>query len=993
MLVIKKIFVFYIVRKSIFLYKVATNRRGAMKFFSTAILLLLLLYSASLAITQSEVDSLWSSYNALKDDTAKVNKIYQAALEMYEDYPTQTVKFSEAGIEISEKINYRIGKANCLRVKGIALSNIGDFNRGLDYFYQSLAIYKQISDLPGIAKVYANIAIIFFIEGNFDKSLEYNQLAYRVHDSIGGEGSSVGKARCLANLGNIYRAQDKPDEALGSYYKALRLLDSSASLKSQSILYDNIAAIYFAKGDYDKAFSAESLAIEASRKEKSMSGLAYTYTRLAEFNLSLAQNEKNQSKKAAYLSKCFEQAFKALEFADNVGQHLTYSTIYHALYLAYKEKGDYANALKYSEIYNHTKDSLFTIEKSKAVADLDAKYEIQLKQSQIEVLESQKAKDLFKFAFLVSLLLLIIITVIIISFKLKRKNQLSESLIKKLTEAVEQSANHIMITNIDGKIEYINKRFTEVTGYTKEETIGQSPNILKSGTYSKSEYKELWTTVLSGKTWNSELINKKKSGELYWEKNIITPIFNEKGEITNFISIKEDITESKKAQEKIESTNKMLNDILNAASEIAIISTDIDGKINIFNKGAEFITGYQAQEVIGRAALLEFYLDSELKQRASEVRNEMKMGISDFDALVIKANTDGSELREWTYVCKDKSYRAVSVVLYPIISVDGDRTGYLFVAQDITKRKIAEQQLKELNESLELKVEDRTKELNNALKIIEQANEELTTLNESIAREAKKLLELNEKLGISENELKIANQTKDKFISIIAHDLRNPIGGIKSLLEILNNYFGSYSKEDLEKRLKTALYASTKTYDLLEHLLTWAQTTMGNMEFNPQVSSIYDVVEKTIDVTKPAAEQKSISIMNSIQKNHFAYFDEKCIGTVLRNLITNSIKYSHKNSVIKIDIKADYIDSEHSENYVMISIADSGIGMSEKEMDKLFKLDKVQSMPGTENEAGTGLGLILCKEFVEKHTGKIWCDSKEGVGTTFFFTLPKKAIS
>ncbi len=174
----------------------------------------------------------------------------------------------------------------------------------------------------------------------------------------------------------------------------------------------------------------------------------------------------------------------------------------------------------------------------------------------------------------------------------------SESQLRKLSQAVEQSPASVVITNLEGIIEYVNPKFSEITGYTPEEAIGQNPRVLKSQMHPEEHYRVLWDTICSGKAWRGEFLNKKKNGVLFWEAAIISPIKNEKGEITHYLAVKEDITEQKLAQENIRTTRDTYKSIFNSVTE-AIYVIDKDGKFIDVNRGAELLYGYHRDELIG----------------------------------------------------------------------------------------------------------------------------------------------------------------------------------------------------------------------------------------------------------------------------------------------------------------------------------------------------------------------------------------------------------
>jgi PAS domain S-box-containing protein len=359
--------------------------------------------------------------------------------------------------------------------------------------------------------------------------------------------------------------------------------------------------------------------------------------------------------------------------------------------------------------------------------------------------------------------------------------------IRKLSEAVYQNPSTIVITNKQGTIEFVNPRFTETTGYTYEEAIGQNPRVLKSGNMPKEFYSTLWATILSGKTWHGEFLNKKKNGELYWEDATIAPILDDNKEIVSFIAIKENITEKKLALEALKK------------SEIA---------------------------------------------------------------------------------------------------------------------------------------------------------------------------------------LKEANATKDKFFSIIAHDLRGPIGTISNLAELLTSPSSSINESQRNEFIKAIYQSSNSTFNLLENLLNWAKSQAGNLNINIKPFFVGEAINETIEPLHEQLKSKEISLTTEIEKELKGYGDINLFSTVVRNLVSNAIKFTLAKG--KISIKAAI-----KQTHIEISVIDNGVGIDPTNLKNLFILGPSQSTEGTNNEKGTGMGLLIVKEFVEKNGGEIWVESKPNKGSTFTFSIPK----
>ena len=230
-------------------------------------------------------------------------------------------------------------------------------------------------------------------------------------------------------------------------------------------------------------------------------------------------------------------------------------------------------------------------------------------------------------------------------------------------------------------------------------------------------------------------------------------------------------------------------------------------------------------------------------------------------------------------------------------------------------------------------------------------------------------------------ELENSNSSKDKFFSIVAHDLKNPISSIKTLSEIYMED-ASQSNDPHSKELAHALCESIESLcNLLEDLLTWSRTQLGAIQCVPMYIDIGTLIDDTKRIIKPMCDAKNIELRTSINGRDKILADRNMMETILRNLLTNAVKFSYQDSSIMLDFDVEGFDS-------IIKVTDNGIGMSQDAMHRLFQIDKVESRPGTRQEHGTGLGLILCSEFVKKHHGTIEVETEEGLGTSIIIKLP-----
>ncbi|MFH2141181.1 MAG: tetratricopeptide repeat-containing sensor histidine kinase [Bacteroidota bacterium] len=256
-------------------------------------------------------------------------------------------------------------------------------------------------------------------------------------------------------------------------------------------------------------------------------------------------------------------------------------------------------------------------------------------------------------------------------------------------------------------------------------------------------------------------------------------------------------------------------------------------------------------------------------------------------------------------------------------------------------------------------------------------------LNRLLNEKNDKLKEINEKLAQSEQELKLINASKDKFFSIISHDLRNPFNVLLGFSELLAMKSKSLDDAKIHKYNNAVYKSSRQLFNLLDNLLKWSQTQLGTIENIPKVNNLKAIINENIELLKINSEEKQLRIRTNIVTDIFIYADKNLISTIIRNLLINAIKFSYPGNEI-------VISSKESNSSIIISIIDFGIGISETDLNNLFKIDQRLSLEGTLQEKGTGLGLVLCKEFIDIAGGEISAESELGKGSTFTFSIPMK---
>ncbi len=247
------------------------------------------------------------------------------------------------------------------------------------------------------------------------------------------------------------------------------------------------------------------------------------------------------------------------------------------------------------------------------------------------------------------------------------------------------------------------------------------------------------------------------------------------------------------------------------------------------------------------------------------------------------------------------------------------------------------------------------------------------------------VFDITEQKG-KEQELRRLIEEKDKFFSILAHDLKNPFGGFLGLTEVLSEEFDDLSSDDLREYNQELHKSATQLYKLLENLLDWGRLQRGAIECAPTMFDLISLAVESVEVTESVAAQKGIEIDLQIAPEIMVHADQNMVRTILRNLLNNAVKFTKKGGTVELRA------AEHREKEVLVTVRDDGVGMDQETLQSLFSLSNSGSGPksGTARERGTGLGLIVCREMVELHGGNLKAESEVGKGSTFSFTLPRE---
>jgi PAS domain S-box-containing protein len=255
----------------------------------------------------------------------------------------------------------------------------------------------------------------------------------------------------------------------------------------------------------------------------------------------------------------------------------------------------------------------------------------------------------------------------------------------------------------------------------------------------------------------------------------------------------------------------------------------------------------------------------------------------------------------------------------------------------------------------------------------------------AIARDITERKHLEEQLKAYAGELKDLNATKDKFFSIIAHDLKGPFNAILGFSDLLVESYDDFSEDEKKNFIRNIKIASDSTYKLLENLLDWSRLQTGKINPKPELIDLSLLTLENISVLKSMADNKQIRLYSSIQFDTKVFADANMVRTILRNLISNAIKFTRIGGEVEINANA-------KNGMIQVCVCDNGVGISPQRLRMLFRIDEKLSTKGTANETGTGLGLLLCKEMIERQGGHMRVESKPEQGSRFYFTLPLEEV-
>jgi two-component system, cell cycle sensor histidine kinase PleC len=515
----------------------------------------------------------------------------------------------------------------------------------------------------------------------------------------------------------------------------------------------------------------------------------------------------------------------------------------------------------------------------------------------------------------------------------------------------------IYFKDIDSRFTRINKAQAKILGVNStDDAIGKTDFDFFNTEHAQITFDDEQKVLRKGEAVVGKLEYFKTDGKWRWMSATKVPIHDKQGNIGGLVGVSHDITEQKLIEDKLRSRERFLSHL----NEITNLSLNTIGSQDLFNLLAIHMHSLLSSD-ISFITLLDSDTNKIVPVAGSGVDEKIWRGM----------NYGSNHLTMTESVLKEgKVLVAEDVYNSPYISAA--------VASHFPSKSLLGLPLIAYGKKMGAVLIGFRKPHHFTDEEIELGTMAAHQIALVVAR-----TRMLEQLVSNEKELRKLNAEKDKLFTVIAHDLRSPFTSFLGLTELMTDETIELSMDEMREFAESIQKSATGLYKLLENLLEWSRTQSGSSEFRPQFMNANIIIRESLGSLKAAAERKHIEIINQIPEDLIIYGDQKMLRSITGNLISNAIKFTGRGG--KVELSATSFNG----NDIRFEVKDNGIGMNTDFIHKLFRIDVKATSPGTEGEPSSGLGLILCKEFVEKHGGKIWVESHENVGTSFFFTLPK----
>ncbi|MFC2086188.1 PAS domain S-box protein [Bacteroidota bacterium] len=938
--------------------------------------------------------------------------------------------YYQTSLKLWETLKDTLRISSCFNNLGNTYYRLGDFKKSLDFHFQSLEYRKLFNDNRLIANSYNNIGSIYEVLDDYEKAIEYHKESLLLKKQFDANPKEL--ANSYNNLGNVYRDLEQYDTALYYHHKALKIWKELNNKKAISMSLNNLAVIYKKVDKYEKALNFYLEAIKLSKSINAKYDLAFTYNNIAQ----LLFEQKKFSKALVYINhaKSIGDDIKALELLS-ISIDLLAKTNF--------KLGNYREAASNFRLSKELNDSLFNIVKVKEIEKLNILYKATEELKNAPFVKEQKpdyktllVKYKFELGIIVFFTICLFIVFIVIRIRRNKKYKpLKDDYSIKSSwffAILEATNDGIVIFDSKGNIFKHNQKFEKIwnvdPGWDYSSGNKNRFDQIISQIINKEDFIYQTKHILNTSLQRQHLILELLNGQSY---EMYALAFDIQGEKNGTLWSFRDLTDRRKAIDALKISQQRYQMVVERSLNGIVILQDF--KVKFINNAFSKHMGYSKEEImnnsyeiiIPKENINEIKARYEARLKGEQIPSQYELGLTsksgeliyfEVDASLIDYESKPAVLAFFRNISKrkiveDELRKLSSAIEYsPVSVVITDDEGKIeYVNPNFTKLTgySLTEVLGENPRLLKSGTQDKRfyKDLWDTIKSGEtwhgefhnrKKNGELYWESASISpiinngkithfvavkNNVTELKLANEELLKREKELKDLVATKDKFFSIVAHDLRNPFHSLIGFTDLILNNPEKISPEKILDYIEIISKTAKSGYNLLENLLHWAQSQSGKLQYSPEKINIKEITNEVIELSNTSLKNKDLKAIVEINDNILAFADKNTITTVIRNLISNAIKYSRNKG--KIEISA----STQNKN-VQVSIKDYGIGIEKSAIDKLFKLDTNYSTPGTNEEKGTGLGLILCKDFVENNGGKIWVESDLNKGTCFYFTIP-----